>query len=323
VVQAGRVIDLEQALVRAQPALQQRILQLSLQVDQAYISKCIGTLAQLFLQRATDQSYKGGCPIIGISGAQGTGKSSVALLVYDLLVHGFDKRAVVLSLDDYYLSKAERSTLAAQVHPLLITRGVPGTHAQPELHSALKQLRVLGSGQTFALLRFDKASDDRMREKRICSGPLDLILFEGWCVGARPEPDLELVQPMNELEATEDRDGSFRRFVNTQLEGPYAALWRELDMLVYLAAPDLQAVRAFRSQQEDKLRASRPPPPAGGGGGAGAHQSSGIMNEKELQRFVQHFERVTVHMLRTAPADADAVVQLDASRNWNLNIKSV
>jgi D-glycerate 3-kinase len=201
------------------------------------------------------------------------------------------------------------------VHPLLATRGVPGTHAQPELHSALKQLRVLGSGQAFALLRFDKATDDRMREKRICSGPLDLILFEGWCVGARPEPDVELVQPINELEATEDRDGAFRRFVNTQLEGPYAALWHELDMLVYLAAPDLKAVQTFRTQQEDKLRASRPPPAPG--------QSSGIMNDQELQRFVQHFERVTVHMLRTAPADADAVVQLDALRNWSLNIKSV
>jgi D-glycerate 3-kinase len=198
---------------------------------------------------------------------------------------------------------------------LLSTRGVPGTHAQPELHSALKQLRVLGSGQTFALLRFDKAVDDRTREKRLCSGPLDLILFEGWCVGARPETDRELTQPINELEATEDRDGSFRRFVNAQLEGPYAGLWSELDMLVYLAAPDLQAVQTFRTQQEDKLRASRPPPAPG--------QSSGIMDEKALQRFVQHFERVTTHMLRTTPAEADAVVQLDASRGWNLNIKAV
>lgn len=247
--------------------------------------------------------------------------------MHDLLVHGFDKRAVVLSLDDYYLSKAERSALAAQVHPLLSTRGVPGTHTQPELHAALKQLRVLGSGQTFALLRFDKATDDRMREKRICSGPLDLVLFEGWCVGARPESEAALVQPINELEATEDRDGAFRRFVNAQLEGPYAALWRELDMLVYLAAPDLQAVQSFRNQQEEKLRASRPPPAplqAGHVGHTGhAGQPMEIMDEKALRRFVQHFERVTVNMLRTTPADADAVVQLDASRGWSLNIKSV
>jgi D-glycerate 3-kinase len=302
------VIDLREAILRAQPALQQRILQLDLHLDAAYIEECVGQLALLILSRA---GALGGCPAVGLSGAQGTGKSTLALLLCDVLTHGYGKRVVVVSLDDYYLSRAERLTLAAQVHPLLVTRGVPGTHAFTELHAALRQLRVLSTGETYSLLRFDKANDDRSPEPRICSGPFDLILFEGWCVGARAESAEALAEPINALESSEDPDGVFRGFVNTQLEGPYAALWRELDMLVYLAAPDMQAVRAFRTQQELALRR------------AATSGSRGLMDEAALQRFTQHFERVTLHMLRTTSSHADAIVQLDALRGWSLNIRSV
>lgn len=302
------MIDLREGVVRAQPALQQRIVQLGLHLDAAFIEQCVGELALLLLRRA---SALGGCPIVGLSGAQGTGKSTLALLLLDLLCHGFGKRAAVVSLDDYYLSQSERLTLASQVHPLLVTRGVPGTHAVPELHAALKQLRVLATGQRCSLLRFDKASDDRLLEPRVCTGPFDLILFEGWCVGARPESSEALAEPINTLESSEDPDAKFRGFVNAQLEGHYAALWRELDVHIYLAAPDMQAVRSFRAQQETALRSVSAP------------GSRGLMDESTLQRFIQHFERVTLQMLRTAPSYADAVVQLDAARQWRLNIRSV
>lgn len=302
------MIELKQGMVRAQPALQQRILQLGLRLDESFIEHCVAELALLILRRA---SIVGGCPIVGLSGAQGTGKTSLALLLSDVLSHGFGKRVAVVSLDDYYLSQAERLTLASQVHPLLVTRGVPGTHALPELHTALRQLRVLSAGQSCPLLRFDKATDDREPEPRICTGPFDLILLEGWCVGAQPEPTEALAKPVNQLEASEDPDGKFRAFVNAQLEGPYAALWRELDMLVYLAAPDMRAVQAFRAQQESALRSVAAP------------GSRGVMDEPALQRFIQHFERVTLHMLRTVPSYADAVVQLDGARHWSLNIRPV
>jgi D-glycerate 3-kinase len=302
------VIDLREAILRAQPALQQRILQLELHLDEAFIERCVGELALLVLRRA---GAAGGCPIVGLSGAQGTGKSTLAWLLCDLLCHGFGKRAVVVSLDDYYLSRAERATLAAQVHPLLVTRGVPGTHALAELHAALRQLRTLGTGESCSLLRFDKASDDRSPESRVCTGPFDLILFEGWCVGARAESADALLEPVNELESIEDPDATFRGFVNTQLAGAYAALWRELDVLVYLAAPDIQAVRTFRAQQESALRSIAAP------------GSRGLMDEPRLRRFIMHFERVTLQMLRTASSDADAVVELDAARHWRLNVRSV
>jgi D-glycerate 3-kinase len=302
-----RVIELGQAMHRAQSALQLRMQQLGLRLDERYLEQCVGRLAQLILARA---AAVGGCPIIGLSGAQGTGKSTLALLLSDLLSHGFGKRVALVSLDDYYLSRAERQTLAAEVHPLLSTRGVPGTHAHSELHAALRKLRVLASGQSCTLLCFDKASDDRAPKPRTCSGPCDLILFEGWCVGARPESAAELVQPINALEQLEDSDGVFRRFVNTQLEGPYSAMWRELDLLVFAAAPDFSAVHAFRRQQEEALRRAAP-------------AASGVMDDAALERFVQHFERITRSMLRSTPSYADAVIELDVARDWMLNIKSV
>lgn len=292
------MIDLNEAIARAQPALQQRVHLLGARLDESFTEACVGKLAQHILARAGEI---GGCPIVGLSGAQGTGKSTLAWLLHDLLTHGFGKRVVVVSLDDYYLSRAERLALAQRVHPLLRTRGVPGTHAQPELLAALRQLRA---GQACALLRFDKAVDDREPKPRHVSGPCDLILFEGWCVGARAQSEAELLGPINALEEHEDRDAAFRRFVNTQLEGPYASLWRELNMLVYLAAPDFQSVHAFRAEQEANL-------------------NKGAMDETALTRFVQHFERITLHMLRTTPSDAEVIVQLDAGRHFLLNIKPV
>jgi D-glycerate 3-kinase len=299
------VIDLKEAIARAQPALQQRVHQLRVRLDETFVEGCVGELAQHLLARAGEI---GGCPIIGLSGAQGAGKSTLAWLLSDLLTHGFGKRVVVVSLDDYYLSQSERLTLAERVHPLLRTRGVPGTHAHPELLAALRQLRA---GRACALLRFDKSIDDREPKPRNVSGPCDLILFEGWCVGARAQTEAELLQPINTLEEDEDRDGAFRRFVNMQLEGPYASLWRELDVLVYLAAPDFQTVQTFRAEQEASLK-SRSTPGA-----------KGLMDDAALSRFVQHFERITLHMLRGAPSYAEVIVQLDAARHFLLNIKPV
>ena len=302
------MIGVSEATRRAQAALQLRMRQLGVQLDADLVEPCLGELAALIVRRV---DVVGGCPIVGLSGAQGTGKSTLAWLLSDLLWHGFGKRSTVVSLDDYYLARAERAALTKHAHPLLVTRGVPGTHAVATLQAALRSLRLLAAGECCALLRFDKATDERMSETRDCVGPLDLILLEGWCVGARPQSSAELAEPVNTLESLEDLDGTFRGFVNTQLAGPYAALWHELELLVYLAAPDMQSVLAFRAQQEDMLRR------------AAGTSATGLMDESKLRRFIQHFERLTLHMLRTGPDYADAIVQVDANRRWTLNVRSV
>jgi D-glycerate 3-kinase len=243
-----------------------------------------------------------GCSIVGISGAQGTGKSTLAALVCDLLVRERGLRTVIVSLDDYYLPRAARLELSRTVHPLLVTRGVPGTHDVGALQDALHRLAQAAPSELVELLQFSKAEDERRRETRTVIGPFDVVLFEGWCVGASAESAAELAAPINALEREHDAEGRFREFVNAQLAQSYAGLWTKLDLLAYLAAPDFATVHAFREEQERELRLTARP------------DAPGLMNAEQLDRFIQHFERVTRHMLRSMPARADVVVQLDAAR---------
>jgi D-glycerate 3-kinase len=257
------------------------------------------------LARALAERVAGtqGCQLIGFAGAQGTGKSTLAALVQVLLNDGFGLRCLVISLDDFYLTRAARRALAARVHPLLATRGVPGTHEVELLRDSLQRARVVRTGESLTLPRFSKADDDRSSETRSCEGPFELVLFEGWCVGARPQTPAELSTPINALERDEDPAGVFRGFVNAQLAQPYAALWAELDALAYLAAPDFATVLAFRAQQEQALHATARP------------DDPGLMSDAQLARFMQYFERVTRHMLATTPSYADIVLRLDADRH--------
>jgi D-glycerate 3-kinase len=238
------------------------------------------------------------CPVVGLSGAQGTGKSTLARALEVALSRDFGLRAVVLALDDYYLPRARRIELAQRVHPLLLTRGVPGTHELDALCDALSRMRA---GAPVELLAFSKALDDRLDERRAFEGRCEVVLFEGWCIGARPESDAELAPAQNELERAEDSDGRFRRSVNQQLAGPYAALWRTLDLWVFLEAPSMEAVHAFRAEQERALRAAAP-------------SGAGVMADAQLRRFVEHFERISRRMLADAPNCADVVAALDPQR---------
>ncbi len=239
--------------------------------------------------------------VLGINGAQGTGKSTLAELLKRQLSDDHGRRAEVLSIDDLYLTKAEREQLAKDVHPLLGTRGVPGTHDIRLGLSLLQQLRTLEAGQSVDLPRFDKATDERCdkREWASVSPPVDVLILEGWCVGSVAVPDEELLEPANELEAEKDTDGLWRRYVNEQLKTNYAAFFAHLDGLVFLQAPGFDAIFRWRLEQEQKLRQR-----------SGSRQS-GVMNEQEIRSFIQHYERITRHNLKHLPAIADARIELN------------
>ena len=160
-----------------------------------------------------------------------------------------------------------------------------------------------------ALPRFDKATDEPVEasaEPRFAGRP-DVLIFEGWCVGARAEEPTALLEPVNALERNEDRDGRWRGYVNERLAGPYQALFARVDRLVMLRAPHFECVSAWRQEQEHKLaRRLRVT------GGAG--HPSRVMNDAEVTRFVMYFERVTRHVLAEMPDYADLVIELDNSR---------
>ena len=235
--------------------------------------------------------------VLGICGAQGSGKSTlVAALERELAGQGI--AAAALSLDDLYLPRAARLALACKVHPLLATRGVPGTH-DPALGLAV--LDALERGDAARLPRFDKGADDRLPADRWPAAPAgtQVLLFEGWCLGARPQDDAALASPVNALEAGEDPDGTWRAYANAQLTGCYQALWARIDRLVLLAAPGWDAVAGWREQQEADLRAT------------GAARA---MDPAAVRRFIQHYERLTRWILDEMPARADLTVRLDPER---------
>jgi D-glycerate 3-kinase len=230
-------------------------------------------------------------PVIGICGGQGAGKSTFArLLVRAIQLCG--RSAAGCSLDDFYQSRAARAGLAQRVHPLLATRGVPGTH---NVGLALETLTALAGESSANIPVFDKGSDDLkpVSEWRVTAGSVSQIVFEGWCLGVKPEPAARLVGPSNELEAREDPDGTWRRYVNDALAGEYQALWGRVDFLVYLQVPDFLAVARWRAQQELQLPEGR------------------RMSETALQRFLAHYQRLTLWMLESLPERADLVVKLD------------
>ncbi|WP_206674593.1 kinase [Rheinheimera pleomorphica] len=244
------------------------------------------TLAQLMARLQSDLSLPA---VVGISGAQGSGKSTLAAeLVAQLKLHGIQAAAV--SLDDYYLSKAQRQQLANQAHPLLSQRGVPGTH---NIQQALSDARAVLAGWPVALSQFDKAMDEPTAALAVQQ--LDVLIVEGWCLGIAPQTAAELAVPVNALEQHEDSDGRWRHYVNSQLAGPYADYWQLVKPLIWLKAPDWQSVCHWRAKQEQQLWRTR---------GCG-------MTDTELKRFMLPFQRLTLASWQQLPNVADIVINLN------------
>jgi D-glycerate 3-kinase len=270
----------------------------------ATINTVLQPLAMKLAQRArlSDQMM-----LVGLCGAQGSGKTTAGTALVELLAsEGLP--AIAISIDDFYLPRAERVALARQVHPLLVTRGVPGTH---DVELAQATIDSLAGADPVRLPTFDKSSDDRLprRAWRDAEGGQRVVILEGWCVGARPESAAQLAVPINALERDEDAEGIWRGYVNAALTGPYRQLFDRLSPLVLLAAPSFDVVQDWRGEQERKLRERV----LNEGG-----DTSRLMDEAQLLRFISHYERVTRHILAEMPARADHLISLDRQRNAQL-----
>jgi len=242
--------------------------------------------------------------VVGLCGSQGSGKSTISRRIGSFMKdQGLSVE--VLSIDDLYLSRADRLALAETVHPLLATRGPPGTH---DVGLGIQLLDAL-SGRSpplgLSIPVFDKLADTlRPRSDWLpIHGPVDVVIFEGWCVGARPQGSAALRPPVNDLERTEDPEGAWRMYANQRLESDYAELFSRLDLLVMLKAPSFEVVFDWRATQERELLAAHRQ------GTSSAAKPAG-MGEAELRRFLQHYQRLTESMLEEMPGRCDILIEL-------------
>lgn len=246
---------------------------------------------------ALDDALASQARVLGIAGLQGSGKSTLAAQISSR-AKSRGLRVAVLSLDDVYLDLDARLALARDVHPLLATRGPPGSH---DLALAFDILDALLAGHATALPRFDKAHDRRLsRANWPRVEAVDLVVVEGWCLSTPAQTAAQLVEPVNALEREEDADGTWRRYCNDALALQYPALWQRIDRLLWLRPPGFDIVATWRWQQEQSRRAAEPGAPS--------------MTRPQVSRFVQHFERVSRHALATLQSIADATIVLDANR---------
>ncbi|MEP4051306.1 MAG: P-loop NTPase fold protein [Litorimonas sp.] len=239
---------------------------------------------------------------IGVNGAQGTGKTTFAKFLSSYLIAFHDLNGSHISLDDFYLTRAERQERASEIHPLFLVRGVPGTHDTALAISTFEKLKTLKRDEEMILPSFDKANDDRKPEEHWpkAMGVQDFIIFEGWCVGSRPVPVSELSASINVLEKIEDPQGIWRNAVNDYLVQDYQKLFSFIDELIFLKAPNFTVVLEWRREQEEKIAAQH----------SGQSQ---IMSNDEVARFIRYFERITKDNLERLPSIADTVFEFDST----------
>lgn len=219
--------------------------------------------------------------ILYISGAQGIGKSTALTEI----ARQNDGTVLAMSLDDFYLTQAERKHLSQTVHPLFTTRGPPGTHDLNLLNATLDALSSIAPLKEVKIPVFDKRRDDRAPRQawRTVNSSPDMIIIEGWMMGVEADPSAPATAPINAVEA-EDKLGIWRRYQEDQLSNGYARLWDRADSFLHLDAPSFDSVLAWRLEQE---RANLGAP------------SSSLLPDRAawVSRFILHYERLTRRML--------------------------
>lgn len=235
--------------------------------------------------------------VYGIVGLQGTGKSTLSAQMKSL-AQASGLNIAVLSIDDFYFGKRERNALARKIHPLLATRGPPGTH---DVSLACEVLDKLKSGKRVLIPRFDKISDTRLPPSRLkkVNGRIDLVIFEGWFLYAMPEAEAALITPLNRLERDLDPDAVWRRYCNEALRD-YARLWQRIDRNLFLQGPGFEQVEQWRWQQEQSLQTANP--------------NRKVMSKNQVENFILLFERTNRNVFPKLPKWVDRVVRLDKNR---------
>ena len=238
--------------------------------------------------------------IIGLSGGQGSGKSTITGILKFILKRKYGLDLCVFSIDDFYKTKAERRKMSKKIHPLFFTRGVPGTHDLGLINKTIKKLKEK-KFKTVLIPKFDKLIDDRSKKSKWqkIKKPPHIIIFEGWCVGARQQRDHKLKKSLNPIEQKHDLDLTWRRTVSNSLKNQYKKIFRKIDKLVYLKAPSFEHIFKWRLLQEQKMKLTL--------------KNKKTMSRLQVKEFIMFYERITRHMMRNFSKISDLTIFLDKS----------
>ena len=241
---------------------------------------------------------KGETLILGFSGGQGSGKTTVTGILKIILKKFFKRRIHVSSIDDFYKTLEDRNKISNKIHPLLKTRGVPGTHDINLVKNFFNLIRKK-KFKKIKLPKFEKAIDNRLEKKywfNIKKKP-EIVILEGWCVGAKPQSSFLIKKPINTLEKYEDKDLKWRKYANEKLKSEYKKLFSMIDHFIFIKIPNFKMVFKWRLLQENKLRKR-------------SHLNKKIMSYNKIKRFIMFYERITLQMMKDLSKSASVVMLL-------------
>ena len=245
---------------------------------------------------------------VGLAGGQGTVKTTISSLIKIILTKYFKLKVFRISIDDFYKTRKERINLSKRVHPMLLTRGVPGTHDINMMLNFFKKAKSK-KFKRLKLPTFNKAIDDRFSKKLWYDLKVrpDVVIFEGWCVGAKSEKNNTLKKTINSMEKAKDQKQIWRKYVNQQLKLKYKNLYSQLNCLIYLRAKNFSLLQKWRLKQERKLWIK-----------SKIKSNLKIMSRGDVINFMQTYQRITQNMFRHMPKYASIIFNL----NTNHQIKS-
>ena len=239
--------------------------------------------------------------MIGLAGGQGSGKTTISSILTLILKKYFKLKVFKVSIDDFYKTRKDRKLLSKNKHSLLMTRGVPGTHDIDLMLKFFKKVKSK-SFKNITIPKFNKAIDDRCKKSlwyKLKSKP-DVVIFEGWCVGAKAQTNKQLKNPINSLERVHDQDIKWRSHVNNQLKTKYKTLFKQLDGLLYLKAKNFDILRNWRLKQERKLWIQTK-----------SKKNLKIMSSGDVTNFMQTYQRITQQMFKDAVKGSSIIMNLN------------
>ncbi|MFL2883553.1 MAG: uridine kinase [Pelagibacteraceae bacterium] len=242
--------------------------------------------------------------VIGLSGGQGSGKTTITEILKLILKTKYKLNTINFSIDDFYKTRKERKKMSKNVHQLFYTRGVPGTHDIKLLKKTFK-LILNKKFKTFNIPKFDKSIDDRYPKnkwRKVRKKP-NIVIFEGWCVGAEHQKTHQLKKPTNLLEKKFDENLIWRKKVNKELKTRYNKLFNLIDSLIFLKVPSFKYVYKWRLLQEKKLKVSS--------------KGKKTMNKIQVKNFIMYYERITNYMLKNLSQKSDILVTIDKKHRLN------